>query len=539
MSTSLNRISRRHMLVCTGGVIAATSLAVACAPAQSRVSVSPAGTTPTTAPASTTTPTAGGTLRVSQSADIIPASVPYVFTPANQYTLYPLVYDTLVSYDTQLNPRPKLAASWEWSPDFLRLTVTLRQGVKFHTGRTLSSQDVKFNLDALRDPASNSQLLNYAKMMHVDAPDPSTVVITYDAPLKGSFDVLAETCIADPQTLDQSRDGKAFVGTGPYRFKDWAPGDRFSVVRNPDYWQTGKPYFDQVDVTVVPDSQTGVVNFESGAVDLMYGVPPIAARRLRDNPRYQVLLSGSGGIFYYLGLDLNVPALADKRVRQAFGYAMDRQRIIDSALYGLGRPTSIAWPRQSLAYDGAQDQTYTHDLNKARELLTAAGWDPNTTIKLAVNAGNAPTQTIAEILQQDMATIGAKLEIQKLENAPFTSHIPKGDFGSAWIATIGNMNLSPATFFSTAFPVRVPNTSNFETPRYKQLIEQSYSQTDDQQLKGTLRELTQIMLDEAFVLPVAELTCKASGAEVAVAGLKDTAWNELGWYSYEDMWLAR
>lgn len=87
--------------------------------------------------------------------------------------------------------------------------------------------------------------------------------------------------------------------------------------------------------------------------------------------------------------------------------------------------------------------------------------------------------------------------------------------------------------------MRVPNSSNFETPRYKQLIDQSYSQTDDQQLKGRFASLTQIMLDEAFVLPIAELSCKASGAEVAVSGLEDTGWNELGWYAYEDIWLAR
>lgn len=181
-----------------------------------------------------------------------------------------------------------------------------------------------------------------------------------------------------------------------------------------------------------------------------------------------------------------MPALADKRVRQAFGYASDHQRITDRALYGLGRPTSIAC-RGSRWRTTRFRTRRTRTISPGRVIcspLPIAGRTPRSS--QAVNTANPPIQTIAEILQQHLASVGAKLEIQKLDNAQFTSHIPKRDFGSAWIATIGGMNLSPATLFAGSFRVRVPNTSHFETPRYKQLIEQAYSQTDDQRLKGTL-----------------------------------------------------
>lgn len=181
-----------------------------------------------------------------------------------------------------------------------------------------------------------------------------------------------------------------------------------------------------------------------------------------------------------------MPALADKRVRQAFGYALDRQRITDRALYGLGRPTSIAC-RGSRWRTTRFRTRRTRTISPGRVIcspLPTAGRTPRSI--QAVNTANPPIQTIAEILQQHLASVGARLEIQKLDNAQFTSHIPKRDFGSAWIATIGGMNLSPATLFAGSFRVRVPNTSHFETPRYKQLIEQAYSQTDDQRLKGTL-----------------------------------------------------
>jgi peptide/nickel transport system substrate-binding protein len=155
---------------------------------------------------SPTQPQRGGALRISQQQDINPAAVPYVLTPPNT-ALYDLVYDTLVWYDTQLKPQPRLATSWEWSTDFLQVTLKLRPDVKFHTGRVFTSQDAKFNLEQLRDPSTGSQWLNYARQMQFETPDPNTLVIKYEAPLVSSFDALAGTFMGDPETLDQTKTG--------------------------------------------------------------------------------------------------------------------------------------------------------------------------------------------------------------------------------------------------------------------------------------------------------------------------------------------
>jgi peptide/nickel transport system substrate-binding protein len=100
-----------------------------------------------------------------------------------------------------------------------------------------------------------------------------------------------------------------------------------------------------------PDQQTALVAFESGLVDWVTGVSGQDARRLESNPACHVLLTGAGGNYYYVGLDTSLPALADKRVRQAFSYAVNRQRIVDSVLAGYGRPASTIWPPQSPGYD--------------------------------------------------------------------------------------------------------------------------------------------------------------------------------------------
>ena len=114
-------------------------------------------------------PKPGGTLRVGRLEDISLVGIPHLLAPSN-FQVSNLVYDTLVEYDDQLVPRPRLATSWEWSPDFLQLSLQLRQGVRFHTGRPFTSADAKFNLERLRDPSVGSQFRNYANLMKVTAP---------------------------------------------------------------------------------------------------------------------------------------------------------------------------------------------------------------------------------------------------------------------------------------------------------------------------------------------------------------------------------
>jgi peptide/nickel transport system substrate-binding protein len=316
-------------------------------------------------------------------------------------------------------------------------------------------------------------------------------------------------------------------------------GDHFAVVRNTDYWQSDKPYIDQADVMIRPDPESAVVGLESGAIDWVLGVPGQDARRLQNDAGYQVLLDGNGASYFYLGLDVGVPALSDKRVRQAFAFATNRQRIVDSVLYGFGRPASTLWPRQSPAYDAGLDQSNAYDLAQARQLLAAANWDPNTVVPLRVSSANAPTVAMAEILQQDLGSTGVQVALQPVDQADFSSRIQNATMGGAWIATIGFMNASPATLYVSAFPVRVPNTSHFESARYKELIDRSLSEIDDQKLKAELHELTQITIDEAFVVPIAENASPGLGLEVARAGINNITWDDLGWPDYQDIWLQQ
>jgi peptide/nickel transport system substrate-binding protein len=480
----------------------------------------------------------GGTLRIGLPGDIVSTAVPLVVTASN-FEFNSMVYDTLVRYDADLNPQPALATSWTWSSDFRRLTLAMRSGVQFHSGRLFTSQDARSNLERLRSPLVGSQWRGYAESMHVETPDDGTLVINYDAPLRSSFDVLALAFMADPLTIDQSAEGREFIGTGPFRFKEWAQGDHVALVRSSNYWQAGKPYVEAVELRVFADPATAVASLEADALDWLTGVPGQDAKRLSTAPAYKVLLSGSGGTFYYVGLDVTHPSLVDRRVRQAFGYALNRARMVDVALYGFGRPTCIAWPQRSIGYDAVQDQTYVYDLERARALLRDAAWDSTTTVPLIIPDFVSLAKPAAQVLQSDLQSVGVQVSIQPLSPAEFGSRGLKGQFGGAWISPTTFMNLSPATFLMTSSNVRIPNAANFVTPQYKQSIDQVVNATDDQALKSAVHQVTQIMLDEAFMLPFAEGAGQLNGPEVARTRVNDARWDAFGLFAYQDIWLSQ
>jgi peptide/nickel transport system substrate-binding protein len=471
-------------------------------------------------------------LRISQPTDIALRAVPQSTVPAN-FCLYTLAYDTLVAYDSQLQLQPRLASAWEWSADFRQITLHLRPNVQFHSGRPFTSADAKANLERLADPTLGSQMLNYATQMHIETPDSSTLIISYAQPRRASMDALVSARMADPQSFGTSN----FIGTGPFQVEEWVQGDHLTFTRNPNYWQTGKPYLDQVILQIQPDQQAGLVAFEAGAVDWMIGISGQDAVRLRSNPVYQVLLTGGGGNYYYVGIDTSVPALADKRVRQAFSYALNRARIVESALAGLARPACTVWPPQSLAYDAAQDQTYAYDPGKARQLLDTAGWDPTVAVPIRVASELQVTVAMAQIFQADLASIGVNAVVQSQGGIDLLSRMAKHQVGGLWIVDMGAMNQSPASFFVTSSAARVQNPSNFSSDQYAALIDQASNAASDEQLKPIIHQLTQIMLDEAFILPIADNQGQEAGPDIARAAVKDIAWDQNGKYAFENVWL--
>jgi peptide/nickel transport system substrate-binding protein len=182
----------------------------------------------------------GGTLTVAKPTPMREFD-PFQVGPGH-YTWMRAFWNTPVRYDAQLNPVPELAESWEFSPDNLEMTLHLRRGVKFHSGREFNSSDAKASVDF----ASNDKLASlqgmYQTIKEVATPDPYTAVLKFAAVQPGIFDMLDGLYIIDKETIDQR--SKTAVGTGPFKLDKYTPNDSVETVAFADYWEKGKPYIE-------------------------------------------------------------------------------------------------------------------------------------------------------------------------------------------------------------------------------------------------------------------------------------------------------
>jgi peptide/nickel transport system substrate-binding protein len=354
-STEMTRLSPRNLLGLLVSAIGASLFAACNTPAPSApaaTATQPAAGAPTSVSALTASgtvtaattparaddqPKRGGTLRTAQVGDPLNLD-PQYFTPLSGDTTY-VVLDRLVDYDDKLQPQPQLAESWDQSTDLKQIKLNLRKGVQFHDGRELTSDDVKYSMLRVRDPKvaafASTLAAQSVWFSTIDTPDKYTVVLASDSPRPGTFDFLQYLTIVDRNALEAPDAAQRLNGTGPFKFVDWVQGDHFTLTRNPNYWDSGKPYLDGITVSFFKDPQTQITNLEAGTVDVA-ALPQLReAARLKNDPNYQVQAISTVGQYFHMTANATMLPANSKEFRQALAYVVDRQRFTDTVLYGL------------------------------------------------------------------------------------------------------------------------------------------------------------------------------------------------------------
>ncbi len=290
------------------------------------------------------------------------------------------VYDELINYGDHLEIQPRLAESWDLSSDNKQIKLNLRKGVLFHDGREFTSDDVKYNMLRVRDPKRNTfaqtAAVGSSWWTTIDTPDKYTIVLTSELPRPGVFDFLQYMRILDPKSIEanEAGDKQNLNGTGPYKFVEWVSGDHISWVKNPNYWQTGVPYIDNFRTNIFRDQQAMISGLEAGAIQVVDLAAIPDATRLQGDNTYTVYYTNMIGQFFHAYFNCSKPPFDNKLVRQAVGYAIDKQRVTDTVFKGFtGPPISLPWTTASPAFDDAKNSHYTFDLDKAKSLLAQAG----------------------------------------------------------------------------------------------------------------------------------------------------------------------
>ena len=443
-----------------------------------------------------------------------------------------LFFDRLIELDDKAQPQPMLATSWELSSDAKRMKMNLRQGVQLHSGRELTSEDVKWSLDRTHDPTTGNGTLvaSTVFLKEIETPDKYTLILNFAQPWPAFFDVLETINIIDPQSDVKAK----AVGTGPFTFAEYVPGDHLRMAKNKSYWQTGKPYFDELYVQFFKDQQAMVSALEAGAIDVADSPPTPDAVRLQEDANFQVLSNPFTGTYVMVAANVTMPPLDNKKVRQALNFAMDRKRIRDTAYSGFGDQRVQIWPDWSPWFDPAQANAFDFNLDRTKQLLTEAGV-PNLETEMTWRTNASESQLVAQIVQSDLARIGVKLNLKPLEPAVWNEYAISGKFAGVSIANANSANLSMGAGAASGTWMSPENgITGFRSPAWSDLAGRVLAEIDPAKQKALSVELNSYLLDESWMMPLVSLPPKI----IARKNLRGISFNQHETATYYDAWRA-
>jgi peptide/nickel transport system substrate-binding protein len=355
-----------------------------------------------------------------------------------------LLYDTLVVKDEHFEFAPALAAAWEESPDHQTFTFKLRPGVRFHNGKPLTSADVKYTFDSIRDPETKSPIRGAVdKITRIDAPDPMTVIFRASEPFYSFWGNLPAIGIV-PENAG-AENIEAPIGSGPFRFVSYKEGEMVQLEANLDYWGSA-PAIPRLRVKVVTDNSTRQAELMSGDVDLAFNAQfdPETVRALAGRRGMQVVF-GEGANIGYLGCNTSpVSKLSRVPVRQAIAYAIDRDSIIHRLLRDQARKANGLMPPGHWAYN-PNITAYDYQPERAKELLDQAGYPdpdgdgPQPRLKLTIlTSTNQLSRNIAAIVQDQLRRVGIEVELLSLESATMFDRLGKAQYDLYYLIGLGS-----------------------------------------------------------------------------------------------------
>ena len=440
-------------------------------------------------------PVAGGTLRIAEVGD------PRFFNPARQlpFWAYGGIYDSLLRYDGEGGYVPHLAESYQVSDDGTEVTVKLRSGVTFHSGRPFTSEDVSFWLQTLQEPGTGAPYRAFALgVAEVQLPDEQTAVFRLESPQAGILELLANFYIADREAYaDIDRIG---AGTGPFRFVEFTPGDRVVLERNEEYWGE-KAHLDGIEITIFVDAQSAVANLEAGSIDLT-GATLVDFLRFEGQDQYETQTI-IGSAVYNLWLQTRRPPFDNVQARQAIAFATNRERFTETILRGQSQATNNPHPAGHWAHFPDLEGTYTFDLDRARQLLGEAGLGDGFEVVANVNSQDTPSMGLAQILQSDLAEIGVTLTLDAKDAARWAEAADRGEFDIN-VHAYGRAQADPSLLFMGTTAWRPDdNPTGFTDPRYEELLAAQGAVLNREERLPLVKELVQYVQEQAFVIPIA------------------------------------
>ena len=470
--------------------------------------------------------TSGGMLTVALMAE--PDGLNMILTPAAasfQIVMYNIT-EPLLRYTEARKIEPLLATSYEVSGhgDESYYTFHLRKGVVFHDGTPFTADDVKYTFDVLLDPATsspNASLFSFVK--RVDVIDPATVRFVTEgagAPLIGYLASAKGTGII-PHGADMDSLRTHPIGTGPFKFLEWSPGDHITLVKNSDYWQQGLPHLDKVVCRFIPDQAASLAALRAGNVDLVDRMVGENALQIEGDQSLKVI-SGPQNLVQILAMNDSHPPFDNVLVRRAICYAINRDEIIAATDLKAewGSPVGSHMTPLSPYYVDLVGR-YPYDPDKARDLLEQAGY-PNgfsTTIYLP-----QPYQfhvRTGQIIADELRQVGIDCKLQILEWGQWLDRVYK-QWNYDMTVIAHDVSIEPAANFTKGFErVNEDGSSayywQYSSPYLRDLLV-SGRDTNDFSERKTIYAMVQTLISDDAVMAWIQVPHQLEGMNAKVMG---------------------
>ena len=426
---------------------------------------------------------------------------PMVQASIGTYRVTTQMFDRLVMMDTEMNLVPALAESWEVVDDTTTV-FHLRQGVKFHNGEEMTSEDVKYSLErCIANPGVN---YNYLIIDSITCDDDYTVTIKTSAPFNAllyrlSLDaasIICKSADTSPEEFNQNP-----VGAGPFKFVSWELGGDVVLEAFEDYWG-GAPAVKRIIFRTIPEALNRTIGLETGEVDLAYDLGITDLESLEGNESITTLTSPSTTV-WYVGMNVQKAPFDNEKVRQAIAYALDPQGYID-LVFG-GEATLANYTMLPPSVDGyiSDCSDYSYNVERAKELLAEAGYPDGFSTTLWCSDTQVMRDS-AVVIQEQLRQVGITAEVKTLENGQYLSETGNGAHD---MFIMSKTSIDPDSMLRSMYHTEALGPSGnrcfWTTPEVDAMIDEASTTTDTEHAMELYAEIQRTVAEAAPLVPLA------------------------------------
>lgn len=433
------------------------------------------------------TPVTGGSVVVGMTQDLASLD-PHTETDAGTRDVVFNLYEGLVKPASDGSLVPAVASSYQISEDAKVYTFTLRDGITFHDGTPVTTEDVKYSIDRCAEIQGESSA--FSMLSEVVIKDDKTVVVVLK---EGYSEFLSELTLA---VIPKSNEDpvKSPIGTGPFKYVSYTPGQNLMLEKYDGYWKEGVPSLDSVQFKMTPDVDTAFMELQAGTIDILKYLTSSQVQSLSSDFN---VTEGSMNLVQGMFLNSSYGPLSDTRVRQALCYGVNRQEINDFLFAGKSRIIgSHMIPHMSKYYEPAAEAVYTYDTEKAMSLLTEAGYPDGFDLEITVPSSYSQHVDTAQIIVDELSKIGVRATIKQVEWSTWLKEVYQGgDFQATVIGFDGT--LAPSDWLKKYVSGSDKNFMKYSNTEYDKVFNEALNTVDETKKTELYKQAQMILAEDA------------------------------------------